>query len=115
INDPYEEGNRGRFETHVALHRHIIDPIESAYMAVVPRPVRVGLHNFLTNLETPSILANDVLQGEVRRAGGTLSRFVVNSTIGIAGIFDVADGSGTPDRKNEFGATWARHRVAEYP
>jgi phospholipid-binding lipoprotein MlaA len=115
INDPYEEGNRGRFETHVALHRHIIDPVESAYMAVVPRPVRVGLHNFLTNLETPSILANDVLQGEVRRAGGTLSRFVVNSTIGIAGIFDVADGWGIPYRDDDFGATLASYGVGEYP
>ena len=115
INDPYEEGNRGRFETHVALHRHIIDPIERAYMAVVPRPVRVGLHNFLSNLETPSILANNILQGEVRRAGGTLSRFVVNSMVGIGGIFDVADGWGIPYRDDDFGATLASYGVGEYP
>lgn len=115
INDPYEEANRGRFETHVALHRHIIDPVENAYRAVVPRPMRVGLHNFLTNLEMPSILANDVFQGEVRRAGGTLSRFVVNSTIGIAGIFDVAEGWGIPYRDDDFGATLASYGVGEYP
>ncbi len=82
---------------------------------MVPEPARAGVHNFLSNLETPSILANDVLQGKVDRAGNTLSRFVVNSTLGIFGIFDVAGQAGIPYRDDDFGATLATYGVGDYP
>ena len=113
--DPYEETNRGRFRAHVRLHHYVIDPVERAYIYVVPEPGRAGVHNFLSNLETPSILANDVLQGKVDRAGNTLSRFVVNSTLGIFGIFDVAGQAGIPFRDDDFGATLATYGVGDYP
>ncbi len=115
IADPYEEENRARFKTHVALHRNVIDPVENAYIDVVPEPMRVGMHNFLTNLETPSVLANDVLQGDGARASATLSRFVVNSTIGMAGVFDVASWIGVPYRDDDFGQTLAAYGVGDYP
>jgi phospholipid-binding lipoprotein MlaA len=115
LNDPYEETNRGRFRTHVRLHRYVIDPVERAYFAVVPVPARNGLHNFLTNLETPSALANDVFQGDVNRTGDTLSRFVINSTLGIGGIFDIAGMAGIPYRDDDFGATLAFYGVSDYP
>ena len=113
--DPYEETNRGRFRAHVRLHHYVIDPVERAYIYVVPEPGRAGVHNFLSNLETPSILANDALQGKVDRAGKTLSRFVVNSTLGIFGIFDVAGQAGIPFRDDDFGATLANYGVGDYP
>ena len=113
--DPYEDTNRGRFKTHVALHHYVIDPVERVYIYVVPEPARAGVHNFLSNLETPSILANDVIQGNVDRAGNTLSRFVVNSTLGIFGIFDVAGRAGIPYRDDDFGATLATYGVGDYP
>ena len=113
--DPYEETNRGRFRTHVRLHHYVIDPVERAYIYVVPEPGRAGVHNFLSNLETPSILANDVLQGKVDRAANTLSRFVVNSTLGIFGIFDVAGQAGIPFRDDDFGATLATYGAGDYP
>jgi phospholipid-binding lipoprotein MlaA len=115
IGDPYEEGNRGRFRTHVGLHRYVIDPVERTYIAVVPSPARSGLHNFLTNLETPTVLANDLLQGDLDRAGNTLSRFVVNTTIGIGGIFDFAGDAGIAYRDNDFGATLASYGVSDSP
>jgi len=115
INDPYEESNRGRFKTHVALHRNLIDPVENVYMETVPDPVRAGLHNFLTNIESPTIFINNVLQGEVGRASGTVTRFVVNSTIGIAGIFDIAAWMGIPYRDDDFGQTLAVYGVGDYP
>jgi phospholipid-binding lipoprotein MlaA len=115
LKDPYEETNRGRFKSHVALHHYVIDPVERAYIYVVPEPGRAGVHNFLTNLETPAILANDVFQGKVDRAGNTLSRFVVNSTLGIFGIFDVAGRAGIPFRDDDFGATLATYGVSDYP
>ena len=115
LNDPYEEANRGRFRNHVRLHRYVIDPVERAYFYVVPTPARDGLHNFLTNLETPAVLANDLFQGRLDRAGDTLSRFVVNTTIGIVGIFDFAGKAGIPYRDNDFGATLAAYGVSDYP
>jgi phospholipid-binding lipoprotein MlaA len=60
-------------------------------------------------------LANDVMQGKVDRAGNTLSRFVVNSTLGIFGIFDVAGRAGIPFRDDDFGATLATYGVGDYP
>jgi phospholipid-binding lipoprotein MlaA len=113
--DPYEAWNRRRFKTHVALHRNVIDPVETVYVDVVPAPVRWGLHNFLTNLETPSVLANDVLQVDLDRASGTLLRFVINSTVGIAGIIDVATRVGIRYRDDDFGQTLANYGVGDYP
>ena len=113
--DPYEEDNRGRFAAHVRLHHYVIDPVERAYIATVPDPARAGVHNFLTNLETPSILTNDLFQGDFKRAGDTLSRFVVNSTLGVFGIFDIAGKAGIPFRDDDFGATLATYGVGEGP
>jgi phospholipid-binding lipoprotein MlaA len=115
VADPYEEANRGRFRNHVRLHRYVIDPVERAYMFVVPVPARAGIHNFLTNLETPTVLANNLLKGEWGRAGDTLSRFVVNTTIGIGGIFDFAGDAGIPYRDDDFGATLANYGVGDAP
>ena len=115
LNDPYEETNRGRFRAHVRLHHYVIDPVERAYIYIVPEPARVGVHNFLSNLDTPAILANDVMRGQVDRAGNTLSRFVVNSTLGIFGIFDIAGQAGIPYRDDDFGATLATYGVGDYP
>jgi phospholipid-binding lipoprotein MlaA len=115
LSDPYEETNRGRFSAHVRLHHYVIDPVVRAYIYVVPEPARAGVHNFLTNLDTPTVLANDVLQGNVDRAGNTLSRFVINSTLGIFGVFDVAGRVGIPYRDDDFGATLATYGVGDYP
>jgi phospholipid-binding lipoprotein MlaA len=113
--DPYEESNRARFETHVALHRNVIDPVETVYIDAVPEPARAGLHNILTNLEAPSVFINDVLQIHIGGAGETLTRFVVNSTLGIAGIFDVATHFGLSYRDNDFGHTLADYGVSDRP
>jgi len=113
--DPYEAANRRRFKTHVALHRHVIDPVETVYIDTVPTPMRLGLHNFLTNLETPSVLANDLLQVDVGRAGSTLLRFVINSTAGIGGIIDVATRVGIRYRDDDFGQTLANYGVGDTP
>lgn len=99
----------------MGLHRYLIDPVERTYFAIVPLPARAGLHNFLTNLETPSAFANDVFQADPERAGVTLERFVVNSTLGIGGIFDIAGMAGIPYRDDDFGATLAAYGVSDYP
>lgn len=115
LSDPYEESNRGRFKGHVWLHRNIIDPVERSYMTVVPSPARDGLHNFLFNLETPSVLLNDVFQGDLGRAGDTVARFLVNTTLGLGGLIDVAGKTGMHYRDNDFGATLATYGVGDAP
>ena len=115
LSDPWEETNRGRFTGHVWLHRRIIDPVERTYFAVVPTPARDGLHNFLFNLETPSILMNDLFQGDISRAGDTVARFLVNTTLGLAGIIDVAGKTGMHYRDNDFGTTLATYGVSDRP
>ncbi len=104
-NDPYEQTNRDVFDMDVKLDRAILLPTAQAYNAVVPELARDGVHNFLLNLNSPVILANDMLQGEAGRGGETLARFVLNSTIGIGGLIDIAGKMGIPYHDEDFGQT----------
>jgi phospholipid-binding lipoprotein MlaA len=104
-NDPYEQTNRQVFDLDIRLDRHILLPTAQAYNEVVPEFARDGVHNFLLNLNSPVIFANDVLQGEASRGGETLARFVLNSTIGIGGLIDVAGKMGIPYHDEDFGQT----------
>ena len=113
--DPFEQTNRSAFESHVALQRNVIVPVEDAYTNTVPEGVRAGLHNFLVNLEFPAIFINDALQLSPGRAVTTAARFVINSTVGIGGVLDPARSFGLPFRDNDFGATLANYGVGDYP
>ena len=104
-NDPYEPTNRAIFDFNTKLDNNFAKPVAKFYNHAVPGFARDGLHNFLTNLNKPITFGNDVLQGEGSRAGQTLGRFVVNSTLGVAGIFDVATMMGIPDHSEDFGQT----------
>jgi phospholipid-binding lipoprotein MlaA len=115
-NDPIEPFNRGAFRVHQAIDHNVLAPVARGYRAVVPAPVRTGVRNVLANLRSPVVLANDVLQGEPRRAGDTLGRFVVNSTLGVGGIFDVAGNRlGVRGHTEDFGQTFAKWGVGEGP
>jgi phospholipid-binding lipoprotein MlaA len=105
-NDPAEATNRRIFGINMALDRAVTKPVATAYVDHVPDRVRQGLHNFATNLGEPKIFLNDVLQGNATRAANTTGRFLLNSTIGMAGIFDVADGIGLPHHEADFGQTF---------
>jgi phospholipid-binding lipoprotein MlaA len=113
-NDPIEPTNRVLYEVHDGIDRYVLEPVARGYRAVVPQPVRTGVRNVLGNLRSPVILANDMLQGEPRRAGDTLGRFVINSTLGVAGIFDVANSwFGVRGHTEDFGQTFARWGMGE--
>jgi phospholipid-binding lipoprotein MlaA len=115
-NDPIEPFNRGAYAVHQAIDRTVLVPVARGYRAVVPSPVRLGVRNVLANLRTPVVLANDMLQGEPRRAGDTLGRFLVNSTLGLGGIFDVAGTRlGVRGHTEDFGQTFARWGAGEGP
>jgi len=112
-NDPWERTNRDIFDFNLAMDRAILRPVARGYRDVVPEFAREGVHNFLTNLNSPVILANDVLQGETDKAGNTLGRIVINTTVGVGGLIDVASKWGLPYRENDFGITLGKGGAAE--
>ena len=114
-NDPLEPTNRVFYAINDGLDTVILKPAAQAYRFVVPGPVRTGIHNVLSNLNTPAQLSNDILQGKPRRAGDTAMRFVINSTIGVVGIFDVAKDLGYPNHDTDFGLTLANWGVPDGP
>lgn len=114
-NDPYEASNRDVFALNQRLDKAIALPVAEFYVSAVPEPARDGVHNFLTNLNSPVVFANDVLQGDVGHAGETLGRFGVNSTLGLAGLVDVASKMGIPGHDTDFGITLGMWGVEEGP
>lgn len=115
-NDPAEPFNRRMYGVHDAIDRNVLRPVAVGYRQVVPGPVRLGVRNVLGNLRSPVILLNDMLQGNPQRAGDTLGRFVVNSTVGLGGIFDVAGNQlGVRGHTEDFGQTLATWGVGEGP
>jgi len=115
-NDPLEPANRAMQSFNERLDRAVARPVAVGYRQYIPAPVRRGVRNVLNNLRSPVILMNDMLQGQSRRAGDTLGRFVLNSTLGLGGIFDVAEGRfGVPRHTEDFGQTLAVWGVGEGP
>jgi phospholipid-binding lipoprotein MlaA len=107
INDPIEGVNRAIFGFNDKVDSVVFKPVAKVYRFVLPEPVRDSIRNFLNNLESPVILANDLLQGQFARGGETTTRFLINSTIGLAGMFDVADNLGIERHEEDFGQTLA--------
>lgn len=105
--DPWEPFNRDMYVVHDAVDQAVLEPVARGYRAITPRPLRQGVLNVLRNLRGPVIFANDVLQGEIGRAGTTAARFGINTTIGIAGIFDPASSMGLERHDEDFGQTLA--------
>ncbi|RAI58440.1 MlaA family lipoprotein [Roseicella frigidaeris] len=115
-NDPFEPANRTLYAANEWLDRAVTRPVAVEYRRAVPRPVRSGIRNLLNNIRSPVILFNDMLQGEPRRAGDTLGRFLINTTVGVAGLFDVADSwFGVPRHTEDFGQTLAVWGLGEGP
>ena len=114
-NDPLEPTNRVLYAINNGLDTVILRPIAIAYRWAVPEPVRNGVHNILSNLGTPVELSTDILDAKPRRAGDTTMRFLINTTVGVVGIFDVAKDWGYPDHDTDFGMTLALWGVPEGP
>ena len=112
LNDPVEPLNRTFFEFNRGVDTVVLRPLAETYRTVLPQGGQDMVRNFLNNLKSPVVLANDLLQGEVERAGETLGRFVVNTTMGVGGLFDVAS---TEHHTEDFGQTLAVWGVGEGP
>src|SRR5216684_5685707 len=104
-NDPAEPTNRVIFAGNKFVDVHALQPVARGYEDHVPGRVRKSLHNFVDNLGQPGIAINDVLQGNFSRSWNTLQRFVINTTVGGAGLFDVATDWDRPAHPADFGQT----------
>lgn len=103
--DPLEPMNRKILEFNMVVDRILLKPVAKVYMAVLPQDGRDGVRQALDNMKEPVVVINDILQGEFRRAGIAAGRFVINSTVGIAGFADVATPLGLPKETGDFGQT----------
>jgi phospholipid-binding lipoprotein MlaA len=115
-NDPIEPVNRAIFQVNRVLDGLILEPAARIYRMITPQFVRTGVTNFLANLRAPVVFANDVLQGEAKRAELTLGRFMFNTIMGVGGLVDVGGLLGMPERHSEdFGQTLAVYGVGTGP
>ncbi|MBE17827.1 MAG: hypothetical protein CMH79_03595 [Nitrospinae bacterium] len=115
MSDPIEPLNRFVFEFNNVVEVVVLNPVSSIYSAVFPDIVKDSVRNFLRNLETPVTLANDILQGEHLRARDTSMRFLINSTAGVLGLFDIASHLDFKYHNEDFGQTLAIHGVSQGP
>jgi phospholipid-binding lipoprotein MlaA len=113
--DPIEPLNRLTFRLNLHVDRWVIDPITRAYRFVVPSPARRSIRRAFANLNSPSIFANDALQLRPVDAGVTAARFAINTTVGVVGLFDVADRMGLEGHHADFGQTLALAGVPSGP
>ena len=118
--DPWERYNRAMHVINNAVDRSIARPLARFYVAVAPRPVRLGVSNFFSNLGQPVTAVNALLQGRPEQAGQALGRFVLNTTLGIGGVFDPASDAQLDRPSEDFGQTlgvwgWANSRYVELP
>lgn len=114
-NDPLEPMNRYFFEVNQFLDEILLKPFAGWYHLALPDPAEDGVRNVLRNLKSPVILTNDLFQGEWNRAGTTVSRFFINSTIGVGGLVDVASMMDMKYHEEDFGQTLAVYGTGEGP
>ena len=106
-NDPYEDFNRSMLGFNLAVDEAILEPVSKGYTAVTPRWGRDRVSDFFVNLGEPVTFVNNILQGEGERALQSGFRFTVNSTLGLAGLFDIARMRGLEQSQEDFGQTLA--------
>lgn len=113
--DPWERTNRKAYALQERLDRIFIRPIARLFHALAPGPIGKGIHNALTNLSEPVVFANDLMQFRIKRASITIGRLATNSTIGLLGLFDVAERLGLPHHNDDFGVTLGRYGAGPGP
>ena len=114
-NDPLEPMNRAIFGFNEIVDDNILKPVAKTYKYITPDPVETGVSNFFSNVGEVSTIANDVLQLKFGQAAHDLTRFSINTTIGVLGIFDVASFMGFEKNKEDFGQTLGYWGIPQGP
>ena len=107
ISDPLEDVNRAIFGFNTVVDDNVIHPVVEGYRFVVPKEARNSLGNFLRNLNSPVLFANELLQGDIEGARIVLLRAAINTFAGFGGLFDFAGKEGLPHQQEDFGQTLA--------
>lgn len=115
INDPWEGFNRRVYRFNALADRYVLMPVVQGYRKVVPGFARTGVSNFFSNFGEINTFANSVLQAKPVGSAVTLSRFVLNSTVGLAGLFDPATAIGLDQRNEDLGQTLGHYGVGAGP
>jgi len=113
--DPLRPFNAKIFWFNDEVDTHVLTPVATGWDKVAPRPVRRSLSNFFTNLNTPIVAVNDVLQGKLKHGAVDVGRFTVNTTVGVLGFLDPATGWGLERHEEDFGQTLGRWGVPPGP
>lgn len=113
--DPWEPVNRAIFSFNDTVDRFTLKPVAKVYDRVVPEPVSNSISNVFSNLGEPRNLVNDTLQGKFHAAGIDTARFLLNSTVGVLGVFDVATKMGLQRNDEDFGQTLGAWGVPSGP
>jgi phospholipid-binding lipoprotein MlaA len=111
--DPLEPVNRGIYKFNRVADRYVLRPVAKGYKDYTPTPVQRGVSNFLDNLFYPTTIVNALLQGKVAQSASDLGRFVVNTTVGLVGIMDVATPIGLERNDEDLGQTFGRWGMGE--
>ena len=106
INDPFEDINRSIFNFNESVEKNFLKPVAKGY-SKTPKPIKKGVTNFFNNLQEVETSINQVLQGKPKRAINDISRFIINSSLGIGGFIDVASKLGMPSHDEDFAQTLA--------
>ncbi len=114
-NDPLEPLNREIFDFNLFVDRIVLKPVAQGYQAVIPEGGRDAIRHFLDNLNEPIVFANNLLQGEFKRAHTTFARFLMNSTFGLGGTLDLASRNGLEKQSGDFGQTLYSWGVPDGP
>jgi phospholipid-binding lipoprotein MlaA len=113
--DPYEDFNRNMFSFNKALDDYVADPIVDAYAWVTPSFVQTGIGNFFSNLKDVNVILNDMMQAKFLQSGEDLGRFLLNSSIGLGGLFDIATDAGLVKHEEDFDQTFATWGIPQGP
>jgi phospholipid-binding lipoprotein MlaA len=111
--DPWERPNRAFYNFNDAIDRNFFTPVAKGYVKVTPQPVRSGVTRFFDNVGYINVIANDLLQAKLGNFASDTGRFVVNSTIGVGGIFDPATSLGMPVHDEDLGQTLGKWGAGE--
>jgi phospholipid-binding lipoprotein MlaA len=113
--DPLEGFNRAMYRFNETFDDYLMKPVARGYRWLLPSPVRTGIANFFRNLREPIVIVNDLLQGKLGQAASDTGRFLTNTTLGLAGLFDPASSLGMPRHDEDFGQTFGKWGVGEGP